>query len=148
MLTYVTDALTRLRHNQPCNPKHQPYLHIKPNYCAKAQYVEAADVSPPLSVSNKKFVQEVTETFLYYALAVNPIILTALGSITSHQANQTEHTMKKVKQFLDYAPIHPDAILTYHGSDMVLAGHSNASYLSETKPRRRTEGNLFMSNST
>ena len=105
-------------------------------------------MSPPLSVSNKKFVQEVTGTFLYYALAVNPIILTALGSITSHQANQMEHTMKKAKQFLDYAATHPDAILTYHGSDIVLAGHRSASYLSETKPRRRTEGNLFMSNST
>ncbi len=39
--------------------------------------------------------------------------------------------MIKVKQFLDYASTHPDAIVTYQASDMVLTGHSDASFLSE-----------------
>ena len=39
--------------------------------------------------------------------------------------------MQKVKQLLDYAATRPDAILTYHASDMLVAGHSDASYLSE-----------------
>jgi hypothetical protein len=58
-------------------------------------------------------------------------MLTALGSLATQQANPTKNTMAKVTQFLDYAATHPDAIVTYHVSDMVLAGHSNASYLSE-----------------
>ena len=41
--------------------------------------------------------------------------------------------MENVKQLLDYAATHPDAIITYSVSNMVLAGHSYASYLSETK---------------
>ena len=85
---------------------------------------------------------------MYYARAFDPTMLTALGSIASHQANPTEHRMQKVEQFLDYAANHPDAILTYHTSDMVLAGHRNASYLSETKPRSRSGGYFFMSNNT
>ena len=54
--------------------------------------------------------------------------------------------MKKIKQFLDYAETHLDAVVTYHASDMVLAGQSNASYLSESNARSRAGGYFFMSN--
>ena len=83
---------------------------------------------------------------MYYARAVNNTMLTERGSIAAQQANPTEHTMQKVKHLLDYAATHPYAILTYHASDMVLAGHSNASYLSETKSRSIAGGHFFMSN--
>ncbi len=72
----------------------------------------------------------------------------ALGSIATQQANPTENTMKKVRQFLDYASTHPDAIVTYHASDMVLAGRSNTSYLSKSKACSRAGGHFFMSNNT
>ena len=75
-------------------------------------------------------------------------MMTALGYIAAHQSNPREHTMKKVKPLLDYSATHPDAILTYHACDMVLTGHSDASYLSETKSRSRAGGHLFMSNNT
>ena len=51
--------------------------------------------------------------------------------------------MKKVNQFLDYALSNPDAIVTYRASDMVLAVHSDASYLSESKARSRAGGHFF-----
>jgi hypothetical protein len=57
-------------------------------------------------------------------------MLTTLGSIATQQANPTEDTISKVKQFLDFAATHPDAIVTYQASNMVLAAHSDASYLS------------------
>jgi hypothetical protein len=53
--------------------------------------------------------------------------------------------MKKIKQFLDYASTNPDAVVTYHASNMVLAGHSNASYLSKSNARSRARGHFFMS---
>jgi hypothetical protein len=56
--------------------------------------------------------------------------------------------MKKLRQFLDYASTHPDAIVTYHMSDMVPPGHSDASYLSESKARSQAGGHFFMSNNT
>ena len=87
--------------------------------------MEALDVSPPLSIANKIIVQEVTGTFMYYSRAVNPTMLTALGSITAQQEKPMEHTMQKVKQFLEYAATHPDTIITYHASDIVLVGHSD-----------------------
>ncbi len=72
----------------------------------------------------------------------------ALGSIATQQANLTENTMKKVQQFLDYASSHPDAIITCHASDMILAGHSDALYLSKSKARSWAGRYFFMSNNT
>ena len=82
--------------------------------------------------------------FLYYAQAVDATMLPALGSIASQQVNPTEHTMQKVKLLLDYSATHPDAIITYRYSDIVLARHSDASYLFESGSRSREGGNFFM----
>ena len=75
---------------------------------------------------------KVTGAFLYYTQAVDYTILVALGSIATQQSKPTENTMQKVKQYLNYAATHPDVIVTYRESDMILATHSNASYLSKT----------------
>ena len=56
--------------------------------------------------------------------------------------------MQKLKQLLDYAATHPYSIITYHASDISLAGHIDASYLSETKSRSRAGENFFMSTNT
>ena len=133
MLTYVTAALKRFNHTYLRKPQHQPYPHVKQIYGATAQYTKDTDTSPPLTPDDKKFIQEVTGTFLYYAQAVDPTMLTALGTIATKQSSPTEQIMQKVKQFLDYACTHPDSIVTYDASDMVLAGHSDASDLSEPK---------------
>ncbi len=120
-LDYVSKALTCFQHRAPNKPQHQPYPHIKPNYGAKAQCTEDTDTSALLPNKDKRFIQEVINTFLYYAQCVCSTMLAALGSIATQQANPTENRMKKVRQFLDYASTHPDAIVTYHASDMVLA---------------------------
>ena len=45
---------------------------------------------------------------------------------------------------MDYTATHPDAIITYRASDMVIAVHSDKSYLSESKTRSRAGGHFFM----
>jgi hypothetical protein len=105
-------------------------------------------MSPPLSKENKKYVQEVVGTFLYYARWVNSTMLSALGSIATQQANPTENTMIKAKQFLDYAFTHPNAIVTYQASEMVLAAYSDASYLLEANAFSQAGGHFFMSSNT
>jgi hypothetical protein len=135
MLDYVPEALARFQHKPPCTPQHQPYLHIKPTYGATAQYTKDVDTTPLLDKEGKKHIQEVIGTFLYYACCVDSTMLMALGSLATQQVNPTTNTKKLVHQFLDYAVTHPDAIITYKASSMVLAGHSDASYLSETNAR-------------
>ena len=84
--------------------------------------------------------QQVTGIFLFYARGVDSTMLTALSAIASEQATPTENTMKKCKKFLDYAASQEEAILPYKKSDLVLAIHSDASYLSESKARSRAGG--------
>jgi hypothetical protein len=48
-------------------------------------------------------------------------MLTPLSALASKQAAPTEKTMQKCLQFLDYAALQEDAIVTYRASDMKLA---------------------------
>jgi hypothetical protein len=58
------------------------------------------------------------------------------------QAFPTEKTMERVRQLLDYAGSHKEAVLTYYASDMVLAVHSNVGYLNESKLRSQVGGHF------
>jgi hypothetical protein len=142
---YVKAALTRFKHERPMKPQNQPYPHNPIQYGAKAQYVETKDETPPLNKDDKRFIQEVTGTFLFYARVVDPTMLVALESLAVEQANPTEKTMQKCLQFLDYAASQEDAVITYRKSDMVQAIHSDALYLSEPKAQSRAGGHFFMS---
>ena len=56
--------------------------------------------------------------------------------------------MHKTKQLIDYVVTQEEAIITYSTSDMVLAVHSNASYLSKSNARSRAGRHFFMSSDT
>ena len=70
-------------------------------------------------------------------------MLVALIAIALDQANPTEENTTKTLQFLDYVATHPDAILTFSASSMILNVHSDASYLIE--PKARAGDNFFLS---
>ena len=142
---YVDKALVRFKHELPTKPQDQPHRHTVPTYGATVQYAKQLEASPTLDKKGKKFVQQVIGTFLFYARAVDGTMLTALSTIASDQAEPTENTMEKIRTFLDYAATHREAVITYRKSDMALAVHSDASYLSESKARSRAGGHFFMS---
>ena len=125
MLDYFTEALKRFKHNSLLKPQHQPHPHVLPTYGAKFQYSTNADSSLLIGKEGKKFIQEVTRNFLYYAISVYFLMLTALVSISNQQDNPKENTMKKLKLFFDYAATDPDDIVTFRASNMILALHSN-----------------------
>jgi len=142
---YLPKALTRFKHPIPTKPQDQPYPHVKPNYGAKTQHTAAEDTSPPFDKEGKRFIQEVCGTFLFYARCIDGGILPTLSALASQQAQPTENMMTLCKSFLDYMASQEEAVLTYKASDMVLAIHSDASYLSEPKACSRAGGHMFMS---
>jgi hypothetical protein len=131
MLEYVPKALMRFQHKSPSTPQHQPYPHVKPTYGATLQYAEASNTLELLS-KEKTYFQEVIGMFLCYARCMDSSMFAALGTLSTQQAKPTKNTMKKIKQFPNYASTHLDAVVTYHASNMVLAGHSNELYLSKS----------------
>ena len=56
--------------------------------------------------------------------------------------------MKQTQQLLDYIMTQEEAILTYIQSDIKLAVHSDASYLSEPNEWSQAGGHFFLSNET
>ena len=68
------------------------------------------------------------------------------NAIAHDQTNPTEKTKERVLQFLDYMATHPNAIIRFHKSDMVLNVHSDASYLSAPKARSRAAGYFLLGN--
>jgi hypothetical protein len=133
MPEYVTNALKHFQHPTPPVRQDQPHPHIAKLYGAKEEHANPIDDSPPLNKAGKKFFQEDTRVFLFLARAVDLTMLTPLSALASKQATPTNQTMEKCLQFLDYAALQEEAIITYRTSNMKLAIHSDALYLSKPK---------------
>jgi hypothetical protein len=144
MPSYVERALKRFQHPPSIVPQDQPHQHVKKAYGEKHQLANSLDTSPPLDKEGGNFIQEVVGVFLYLARAVDSTMLPALSSLASKQAAPTVRTMQKCLQFLDYAASQEDVIITYRASNMRLAIHSDALYLSELRAHSRAGGHMFM----
>ena len=144
MPNYVAKQLARYNVLPPNRPQHCPYEPNPINYGKKSDDIIHEKESPKLSKENKKYVQQVVGSFLFYARAIDMTILLALSAIAGDQASPTEATMKRVRQLLDYMSSNPHAIIRYYASDMILNVHSDASYMSAGKGRSRAGGYFFL----
>eukprot|EP00804_Cyclotella_cryptica_P007704 CCRYP_001322-RA/>CCRYP_001322-RA protein AED:0.33 eAED:0.33 QI:0/0/0/1/0/0/2/0/410 len=125
------------------NDSNTPSLHRhNTKYRAAAQDLILTDAS--LDAAGLKRIQQIVEALLYYARAVNNTILLSLSVIASEQAHLTQLTYKCCHQLLDYCASHPDAVVRFKASGMVLNIHSDASYLSESNARSRIAGHFFL----
>jgi hypothetical protein len=131
MPDYIGNALIRFSHELPNKPQLQPHPHTLSTYGATVQYPKADNVSPSATNAEGKYICQVIGVLLYYGRVGDSTILVGLSSLASAQSKPTAHTLSLVKWLLDYVATNPDAILTYKKSDMVLAMHSDASYLSK-----------------
>ncbi len=142
---YIENALIRFGHKKPDKPQMQSYPHTTPTYGATIQYAKAVDTSPAATKAEEKVIRQVIGVLLYYSRAVDSTIITGLSSLAVAQAKPTAQTLFLINWLLDYVATNPDAILTYKKSDMVLAVHSNASYLSEPAAGSQAGGHFFCS---
>ena len=143
---YVQTALNQFQHLAPRRPQHAPFPCARINYGAKKQYATTPSTAPAIDAKNKKYIQRVCGKLLFLGRAVDPTLLCPVSAIASQSAHPTEDTLKQTEQLLDYISTQDDAVLTYHASDMKLAVHSDASYLSEPNARSRAGGHFFLSN--
>ena len=103
------------------------------SYGSKVQYAAEYDSNPPLDALGIKRVQGIVGYQLYYARAVDNKIFVALITIGSQQPSATKRTLAAIYQLLDYVVTYPNDSIAYRASIMVLAGHSDASFLDESK---------------
>jgi hypothetical protein len=145
MPDYIPNVLHKLQHPPPKKPQHAPHPWTKPTFGVKVQFAPDEDTSAPLPSKDTTFIQSVTGSLLYYARAVDPMILPALNEIATKQANLTKTTKEKTKHLLDYIATHPLAILRYHASDMQLHIDSDSAYLVLPQVRSRAAGYHYLS---
>jgi hypothetical protein len=144
---YIDKALIRLNHTPPDKGQHQPHPHTVPTHGATIQYAKHNYQSQSLAATkaDQKYIMQVVGVLLYYARAVESTLLIALSSLASMQAAPTEYTMSLVKWLLNYVATQPNTVLVYKKSEMILAIHSDASYLSEASARSQVGGHFFCS---
>ncbi len=83
---------------------------------------------------------------MFWGQAVDSTLLCPISAFALQAAKPTEDTMEQTLQLLDYIATQLEAVLTYSASNMKLAVHSDASYLSEPQACNRAGGHFFLSN--
>ena len=78
-------------------------------------------------------------------MASYSLILQLLYEIAAKQSQPTVNTTKRSQQLMDYLITQEPAVLTYRKSDMMLAVHSNVSYLNEEEAQSQAGGHHFLS---
>lgn len=125
-----------------------PFAWQAPTYGARTQDAIPDDDTCTLDPKTINRTQQIVGTLLYYARAVDPTMLVALGTLAEEQTKGNPKTLAAVHQLLDYAATHPNAQLTYKASNMTLHIDSDASYLSLPKACSRAGGFFYLSSAS
>jgi len=148
MPNYIQKTLQRFSHPTPTKPEHSPHRAQDRQIGVKVQLTTPIDTSPALNRSEKKTIQQIIGTLLYYGRAVDPTITVALSTLAAEQNQGTQHTTKAITKLLNYCATNPDDTLQYKSSDMILRVHSDTSFLTEPKACSRAGGFFYMGNKT
>jgi hypothetical protein len=113
-----------------------PAIYTPPNYASAGAQRATMDTSPPVPDADKRYLQSVIDTLLYYSRAVDPTICTAIHELGSIQAAPTANDMAKLDRLLQYVSTHRNNGIRYYASNMIYNLMSDASYL--CRPRARS----------
>ena len=145
MPNYVKKAQQLFQHKIR-REQHAPHPCTPVVYGAKVQYAKQTTKSPAVDAKTNKFIQQVCGKFLFLGQAVDSSLLCPISAIASQSENPTEETLELTHHLLDYLVTQEEAVLlTFNASEMVLAAHGDASYLSETNAQSKAEGHVFLS---
>jgi hypothetical protein len=112
-----------------------------PNYANPGAQKATVDSSPLATDIQKKLLQSVVGTLLYYSRAVDPSICTAVHELGSIQAKPSLNDMAKMEKLLRYVSRHRNHGIRYYASSMILQLMSDASYL--CRPKAKSVVGLF-----
>ena len=114
-------------------------------YGSKVQHAHEEDTSTPLDPSGIRRVQRIMGALLCIGRAVNNKLLVALSAIGSQQSPETESTNDAIHQLLEYCATYPDDGILYRSRNMILAAHSDAGFVNQTKSRSQAGAHIFLS---
>ncbi len=74
------------------------------------------------------------------------MLLVALSTIAAQQSNGTQAVAYACNQLLDYVATHLNTGLRYHACNMILAVHTDASYLFKIGGKSQAAGHFYLTN--
>ena len=110
MPNYINDLLKNIQHKDT-KIEYAPHKNNVPAYGAKIQYADNIDTSPVLPDGDKKQIQKIIGSLLYYGRAVDPTILVALSTLASQQNAPTATNATAITKLLNYVATHPNATI-------------------------------------
>ena len=123
----------------PKKPQNYPYPAPERTYGADAQNLKPLDTSPALTTERVKIIERIIGKFLYCATRLDNTCLVPLITMsTKHYP--TEQDEKYAHQFLDYMTTHPNSVVRFHASDMILRANTDESYLTEPEAQNCAAG--------
>ena len=120
---YIRKLMQRVRPNG-IKGASTPAQYTPPNYANPGAQKTTIDASPLASESDKKLLQSVVGTLLYYCRAVDPSICTAVHQLGSIQSKPTENDMAKMERLLRY--------VSSHSNNGIQCQRSSLGYLTRT----------------
>jgi hypothetical protein len=105
---YIKKQLLKYEHIMR-QVQHCPYAPEPKRYGINAQPPLPQDNTRKLNNKEIEKIQKIVGSILYYARAVDMMVLMALSTIASEQTKDTERTLEKTYQVLNYLATHPDA---------------------------------------
>jgi hypothetical protein len=109
---YIVSTLEGLQHRTPSRPQYAPHQWTQPAYGQKLQLAPIDD-SLKLDKAGIHYVHSCVGSLLYYARAVNAMMLPAINKFNGSQASPTQKTTTACKMLLDYAATYPLTIIRY-----------------------------------
>ena len=140
--------LDQFGHKPPEKPQHLPAIAQPIKYGQKIQKATPIDTSAKLSKEDIERIQKIVIAFAWYEGVTDSTMSKTLSSIAGRQAQATKDLEKKVKHFMDYCSTHPDAVVKFMASEMILTLHLDASYLSEPGAKNRAGGHFYLKDKT
>ena len=67
-------------------------------------------------------------------------MLHAIDELATRDKDGTQRTVKALNHFIDFCTTHPEAVVLYQASDVILHNHSDVAYLSATGARSLATG--------
>ena len=110
----------------PTCPQNAPQKWEQIYYGAKNQWAPNESDKNILPPEDRKYIQKLVGTFIYYARVVKPTTMVELGTLAATQSIGKEHTKYLAAHLLDYRDTKPDAKLIYHSRNMISRIHNDA----------------------
>jgi hypothetical protein len=147
MPNYVKKALKQFQHKVR-KLQNAPYPSVPIQYGAKKQYATQKSSTASGCQNQEIYPANMRQVFIPGTSSRQHTTF-PISAIASQLSAPTTDTLKYTMQLFDSLGSQEDAVLSYHASDMIVAVHSDASYLSqEPGARSRAGGHFFLSSDT